>query len=61
VREMKHFLACIRTGSQPSVSGLDGRWAVAGVLAATRSFREERSVRIAEVLDAVAVVGGANR
>src|ERR1700678_636571 len=61
VREMKHLLACIRTGSQPSVSGLDGRLAVAGVLAATRSFREERAVRIAEVLDAVAVVGGANR
>jgi predicted dehydrogenase len=61
VREMKHFLGCIRSGSQPSVSGVDGRWAVAGVLAATRSFREERSVRIAEVLDAVTAVGERNR
>jgi myo-inositol 2-dehydrogenase/D-chiro-inositol 1-dehydrogenase/scyllo-inositol 2-dehydrogenase (NAD+) len=61
VREIKHFLECIRSGSQPSVSGLDGRWAVAGVLAATRSFREERSVRVAEVLDAVASVGERNR
>jgi predicted dehydrogenase len=51
VREMKHFLECIRSGSQPSVGGLDGRWAVAGVLAATKSFLEERSVKVAEVLD----------
>lgn len=54
VREMKHFLECIRTGSQPRVNGRDGRWAVAGVLAATTSFLEERSVRLAEVLDKVA-------
>jgi predicted dehydrogenase len=51
VQEIKHFLECIRTGSQPSVDGHDGRWAVAGVLAATMSFLEERSVRITEVLD----------
>jgi myo-inositol 2-dehydrogenase/D-chiro-inositol 1-dehydrogenase/scyllo-inositol 2-dehydrogenase (NAD+) len=57
VREMKHFLGCIRSGSQPAVNGRDGRWAVAGVLAATRSFREERSVRIAEVLNPVAPTG----
>jgi len=31
----------------------DGRWAVAGVLAATTSFLEERSVRLAEVFDRV--------
>lgn len=51
VREMKHFLKCIRTGSQPRVGGQDGRWAVAGVLAATTSFLEERSVRLIEVLE----------
>ena len=51
VREMRHFLECIRTGSQPRVDGRDGRWAVAGVLAATTSFLEERSVRLSEVLD----------
>jgi myo-inositol 2-dehydrogenase/D-chiro-inositol 1-dehydrogenase/scyllo-inositol 2-dehydrogenase (NAD+) len=51
VREMRHFLECIRTGSQPCVSGHDGRWAVAGVLAATTSFLEERSVRLSDVLD----------
>ncbi|MGD0580300.1 MAG: Gfo/Idh/MocA family oxidoreductase [Bryobacteraceae bacterium] len=56
VREMKHFLECIRTGSPPRVSGHDGRWAVAGVLAATTSVLEERSVRLAEVLDKAAKV-----
>lgn len=58
VREMKHFLECIRTGSPPRVSGHDGRWAVAGVLAATTSFLEERSVRLAEVLDKPAKMRG---
>jgi predicted dehydrogenase len=58
VREMKHFLECIRTGSQPRASGYDGRWAVAGTLAATHSFLEERSVRLSEVLDPAAKVGG---
>jgi predicted dehydrogenase len=58
VREMEHFLECIRTGSEPRAGGVDGRWAVAGVLAATTSFLEERSVRLAEVLDKVAEVRG---
>jgi myo-inositol 2-dehydrogenase/D-chiro-inositol 1-dehydrogenase/scyllo-inositol 2-dehydrogenase (NAD+) len=50
VREMKHFLECVRTGSKPRAGGQDGRWALAGVLAATTSFLEERSVRLAELL-----------
>jgi myo-inositol 2-dehydrogenase/D-chiro-inositol 1-dehydrogenase/scyllo-inositol 2-dehydrogenase (NAD+) len=50
IREMEHFLDCIRRGAEPEPSGSDGRWAVAGVLAGTRSFQEERSVRLAEVL-----------
>ena len=49
IREMKHFIACIRTGARPRAGGAEGRWAVAGVLAATRSFLEECSVRLAEV------------
>jgi myo-inositol 2-dehydrogenase/D-chiro-inositol 1-dehydrogenase/scyllo-inositol 2-dehydrogenase (NAD+) len=61
VREMKHFIGCIRGGSEPSVSGRDGRWAVAGVLAATKSFLEERNVRLAEVLDKSAEAGGVKR
>jgi scyllo-inositol 2-dehydrogenase (NAD+) len=50
IREMEHFLDCIRRGSSPEAGGIDGRWAVAGVLAGTRSFREERPVRLSEVL-----------
>jgi myo-inositol 2-dehydrogenase/D-chiro-inositol 1-dehydrogenase/scyllo-inositol 2-dehydrogenase (NAD+) len=49
IREMKHFITCIRSGARPRAGGAEGRWAVAGVLAATRSFLEERSVRLAEV------------
>jgi hypothetical protein len=54
---MEQFLDCIRTGSQPCVNGHDGRWAVAGVLAANRSFLEERSVEVTEVFDGAAVRG----
>jgi myo-inositol 2-dehydrogenase / D-chiro-inositol 1-dehydrogenase len=57
LREMEHFLECIRTGSQPCVNGHDGRWAVAGVLAATKSFLEERSVQVMEVFDRAAMRG----
>jgi predicted dehydrogenase len=50
IHEMEHFLDCIRVGAEPAVGGSDGRWALAGVLAGTRSFQEGRSVAIAEVL-----------
>ena len=49
IREMEHFLHCIRTGTPPRITGADGRWAVACVLAGTRSFLEERPVRLSEV------------
>ncbi len=51
IREMQHFVDCIRHGRAAGVSGEDGRWAVAGVLAATRSFLEERPVRLSEILN----------
>lgn len=50
IREMEHFVDCIREGRPPSVSGIDGRWAVASVLAATRSFQEDRPVKLAEIM-----------
>ena len=50
IREMEHFIGCIQRDTSPIVSGNDGRWAVAGVLAGTRSFLEERPVKLAEVL-----------
>jgi myo-inositol 2-dehydrogenase/D-chiro-inositol 1-dehydrogenase/scyllo-inositol 2-dehydrogenase (NAD+) len=54
IRELEHFVECIRTGTQPAVGGEDGRWAVAGVLAGTKSFLEERVVYLQEVMGASA-------
>lgn len=50
IREMEHFVDCVKSGARPKVTGSDGRWAVASVLAAARSLREERPVRIAEII-----------
>ena len=50
IHEMEHFIQCIQTGATPKAGGAEGRWAVAGVLAATRSFLEERPVALSEVL-----------
>lgn len=50
IREMQHFVGCIQSGTPPRVGGEDGRWAVAGVLAGTRSFLEGRPVALSEVL-----------
>lgn len=55
IREMEHFVQCIISGTPPKVSGEDGRWAVASVLAGTKSFLEERPVKLSEVLEATAV------
>ncbi len=55
ISEMRGFLECIQTGAKPRVGGEDGRWAVAGVLAGTRSFLEERPVELAEVLGEASV------
>jgi myo-inositol 2-dehydrogenase/D-chiro-inositol 1-dehydrogenase/scyllo-inositol 2-dehydrogenase (NAD+) len=51
IREMEHFIRCIQTDMPPIVDGADGRWAVAGVMAGTRSFLEERPVYVREVLE----------
>jgi myo-inositol 2-dehydrogenase/D-chiro-inositol 1-dehydrogenase/scyllo-inositol 2-dehydrogenase (NAD+) len=37
--EDEHFVRCVRTGEQPEVTGDDGRRALEGVLAATRSIQ----------------------
>lgn len=50
INEMREFADCIRTGRQPGASGEDGRWALAGVLAATASFTQGRTVALSEVL-----------
>jgi myo-inositol 2-dehydrogenase/D-chiro-inositol 1-dehydrogenase/scyllo-inositol 2-dehydrogenase (NAD+) len=40
VDEMTHFVECIVSGAEPVVTGLDGRKALEGVLAANRSLAE---------------------
>jgi len=49
INELEHFVACIQNDTQPRAGGMDGRWAVAGVLAGTKSFLEERPVRLKEI------------
>jgi len=51
IREMEAFIQAIQTDTPPRVGGEDGRWAVAGALAGTRSFFEERPVYLSEVFD----------
>jgi predicted dehydrogenase len=51
IREMQHFIQSIQSETHPKVSGDDGRWAVAGVLAGTKSFLEERPVLLKEILE----------
>jgi scyllo-inositol 2-dehydrogenase (NAD+) len=50
IHELEHFFECIRTDTPPKVGGEDGRQAVAGVLAGTKSLFEERPVLLKEVL-----------
>lgn len=50
IYELEHFVRCIQTESIPRVGGMEGRWAVAGVLAGTKSFLEERVVYLKEIL-----------
>jgi myo-inositol 2-dehydrogenase/D-chiro-inositol 1-dehydrogenase/scyllo-inositol 2-dehydrogenase (NAD+) len=50
IYEMEHFVQCIQSGTTPRAGGEDGRWAVAGVLAGTKSFLEERPVYLKEIL-----------
>lgn len=50
ILEMEHFIESIQNDTPPKVSGEDGRWAVAGVLAGTKSFLEERPVLLSEVM-----------
>ena len=50
INELSHFVDCIQNGNQPRAGGKEGRWAVAGVLAGTKSFLEERPVTLKEIL-----------
>lgn len=47
--EMRAFVAAALDGTDPMVSGADGRAAVAAVVAANRSWREDRPVLVASL------------
>ncbi len=50
IYELEHFVRCIQSETTPRVGGDEGRWAVAGVLAGTKSFLEGRVVYLEEIL-----------
>lgn len=52
IYELEHFVTCIQDETPPRAGGIDGRWAVAGVLAGTKSFLEQRPVYLKEILNA---------
>lgn len=53
INELEHFVTCIQNETAPRAGGVEGRWAVAGVLAGTKSFLEERPVYLKEIIDEV--------
>jgi myo-inositol 2-dehydrogenase/D-chiro-inositol 1-dehydrogenase/scyllo-inositol 2-dehydrogenase (NAD+) len=58
IEEIQHFIDSIHAGKPSKVGGEEGRWAVAGVLAGTRSMLESRPVYLSEVLEAKEVLPG---
>lgn len=50
IYELEHFLQSVQNESEPRVGGIEGKWAVAGVLAGTKSFLEERPVYLREII-----------
>ena len=55
VGEFQHFADCIQKQRTPKVGGAEGRMAVAGVLAGTKSFLEQRPVYLQEITGHVGV------
>jgi len=50
INELEHFVTSIQNETPPRTGGIDGRWAVAGVLAGTKSFLEQRPVYLKEII-----------
>jgi predicted dehydrogenase len=50
IYELEHFIQSVQDETEPRVGGIDGKWAVAGVLAGTKSFMEERPVYLKEII-----------
>jgi myo-inositol 2-dehydrogenase/D-chiro-inositol 1-dehydrogenase/scyllo-inositol 2-dehydrogenase (NAD+) len=53
IYELEHFVISILKDAPPKVGGVEGRWAVAGVLAGTKSFLEQRPILLKEILGAI--------
>ena len=51
IQELEHFVECVQQQRSPRVTGDDGRWAVAMVLAGTKSFLEERPIYLPEIMN----------
>jgi myo-inositol 2-dehydrogenase / D-chiro-inositol 1-dehydrogenase len=49
IDEMKEFVDALCTGRTPSVTGIDGRIPVVIAMAATRSYKENRPIKICEI------------
>jgi len=49
IAEMEEFVDALRSGRQPSVTGIDGRIPVVMAMAATRSYKENRPVKLSEI------------
>jgi myo-inositol 2-dehydrogenase/D-chiro-inositol 1-dehydrogenase len=49
VAELKEFISCVVEDTTPSVTGIDGRVPVVMGLAAWRSYRENRPVKLSEI------------
>lgn len=49
IAEMKEFIDCIRYDRQPAVTGIDGRVPVLMAMAASKSYKENRPVRLSEI------------
>ena len=50
IYELEHFIQSVQNETEPRVGGIEGKWAVAGVLAGTKSFMEERPVYLKEII-----------
>jgi myo-inositol 2-dehydrogenase/D-chiro-inositol 1-dehydrogenase len=61
LREMRAFVDAVREGAPAPVGGNDGLMAVAVALAASRSARENRPVKVAEIYSAGFPGAGAAR
>ena len=49
VAELKEFISCVIEDKTPSVTGIDGRIPVVMGLAAWKSYRENRPVKLSEI------------